>query len=77
MATMDKKARMTLDDVLADLRSRGVALSKTNLCAQLKSGEFPFATLLGTSPTGRSNYLILRKKYESWAEECIGPVLTN
>ena len=64
-----KKPRMTLDDVLADMGSKGMPMEKRVLSECLKKGVFPFATVLGISPTGRANFLIMRRDYEQWAEE--------
>lgn len=64
-----KKPRMTLDDVLADMRSKGMPMEKRVLSECLKKGVFPFATVLGISPTGRANFLIMRRDYEQWAKE--------
>lgn len=66
---MPPKPRMTLDDVLADMRAHGMAMEKRTLSECLKQGVFPFATVLGISPTGRANFLIMRRDYEKWAEE--------
>lgn len=60
---------MTLDDVLDDMRSKGMPMSKKTLCECLRQGVFPFAHTIGTGPNGRNNYLIMRRDYEKWAEE--------
>ena len=60
---------MTLDDVLADMRAHGMPMEKRTLSECLKNGVFPFATLLGISPSGRTNFLIMRRDYEIWADE--------
>ena len=64
-----QKPRMTLDDVLSDMRKPGMPMEKRTLSECLKQGVFPFATVLGISPTGRANFLIMRRDYEKWAEE--------
>lgn len=66
---MPKKPRMTMDDVLEDMRSHGMSMDKGVLSQCLKQGVFPFATVLGTSPTGKAKFLIMRRDYEKWAEE--------
>lgn len=66
------KPRMTLDDVLLDMRSRGMPMHKKTLSDLLKSGAFPFAILASVGKTGRANFIILRSQYEAWAEENIG-----
>ena len=68
----DKKGRMTLDDVIVDLRSRGCPINKKVLSDLLKNGTFPFATVLNVGKTGRTSFLILRPQYEAWANENIG-----
>lgn len=69
MKETTKKPRMTLDDVLADMRANGMPMEKRVLSECLKKGIFPFATVLGISPTGRANFLIMRRDYERWAAE--------
>ena len=63
------KPRMTLDDVLDDMRAHGMPMGKQTLMECLRTGVFPFATILGFGPTGRTNFLIMRKDYDKWAEE--------
>lgn len=63
------KPRMTLDDVLADIRAHGMPMGKQKLIECLRTGIFPFATILGAGPTGRINFLIMRKDYDKWADE--------
>lgn len=70
MATeINFKPRMTLDDVLDDMRAHGMSMGKQTLTECLRTGIFPFATILGTGPTGRINFLIMRKDYDKWANE--------
>lgn len=64
-----KKPRMTLDDVLADMRANGMPMEKRVLSECLKQGIFPFAKIIGIGPTGRATFLIMRRDYEKWAEE--------
>lgn len=70
---MPVKPRMTLDDVLADMRAHGMPMSKAVLSQCLKEGVFPFAHIIGQSPTGRTDFLILRKDYNEWAREYLHP----
>lgn len=72
---MKAGGRMTLDDVLADMRSRGMPIGKKSLCDGMRGGMFPFAKVLSIGPTGRTTHLILRPAYEEWAEANIGPVI--
>ncbi len=69
------KARMTLLDVCADLRSRGMGLTQKTVSDCIESGVFPFGRILSVSPNGRRTFLILGKDYEAWADENIGPVI--
>lgn len=69
MDKVKKKPRMTLDDVLADMRAHGMPMEKKVLSECLKREVFPFATVLGIGPTGRANFLIMRRDYEKWAKE--------
>lgn len=65
------KARMTLDDVLEDMREHGMKIGKRALSDGLKSGLFPFARILNVGAAGRTTFLIFRKDYEAWAREFI------
>lgn len=60
--------RMTLDDVLADMRAHGMSMGKAALITCLKEGIFPFAHIIG-EPGGKTNFLIMRRDYDAWAEE--------
>lgn len=53
---MQKNPRMTLDDVLEDMRSHGMSMAKDVLSQCLRQGVFPFATVLGVSPTGKAKF---------------------
>lgn len=64
-----KKARMTVHDVIADMRERGFPIGLKTLSAGIDQGLFPFIRVIGVGETGRRNLLILRKDYEDWAEE--------
>lgn len=65
----EAKPRMTLDDVLADMRSHGMPMEKGVLSRCLKDGIFPFAHILSVGPTGRTSFLIMRRDYNEWARE--------
>lgn len=72
MATV--KNRMTLDDVLFDLRSRGVSMSKSMLSDLIADGTFAFGTvtrniLPNGKPSLRRNFLIFGKDYVRWANK--------
>ena len=66
---MPKSPRMTLDEVLDDMRSHGMSIGKQTLTTCLKNGIFSFAHIVGIGPTGRTDFLIMRKDYDAWAEE--------
>lgn len=68
------KPRMSINEVCDDMRHRGMSVSHKTLSDGLVSGVFPFGELLGLSPTGRRSFLILRRNYEAWANENLGPV---
>ena len=61
--------RMTLEDVVVDMRSHGISINKKTLSECLKQGVFPFASIVSISPTGRANFMIMRRDYQKWAEE--------
>lgn len=67
---MPRSPRMTTDDVLEDMRAHGMSISKTALLVCMKDGIFPFAHIIGIGPTGRANFLIMRKDYEAFTKSC-------
>lgn len=67
--------RMTHKEVMEDLRTRGFKIGLAAVSDNLKSGAFPFGSVTKRGPSGRVTTLILRKDYENWADEHIGPVL--
>ena len=69
MAAMNKKPRMTLDDVANDMRAHGMAIEKGILSQCLKEKIFPFAHIVSVGETGRTTFLIMRKDYEEWARD--------
>jgi len=52
---MPKSPRMTLDDVLDDMRINGMSMGKDLLIACLREGVFPFAHVI-VNGNGRANY---------------------
>lgn len=66
---MPNNPRMTLDDVLEDMRAHGMPMEKRALSYCLKEGIFPFAHVLSVSPTGKTKFLIMRRDYNAWADE--------
>ena len=64
-----KKPRMTLDDVLLDMRELGMKMNKKHISQCMKDGTFPFGKVISVGPTGRTTFLIMRKDYERWANE--------
>lgn len=63
-----EKPRMTLDDVLADMRQHGMRMSKELLTECLKQNVFPFCKNI-VMTGNRNNFIIMRKDYESWARK--------
>lgn len=61
--------RMTLTEVVADMRSRGMRIKPHTLSDGIASGVFPFGSILSVGETGRRSILILRCDYEKWAAE--------
>ena len=66
------KQRMNIEEVMADMRSRGMSVSYRTFIESVDKGVFPFVTVLGQSETGRRRQIILRSDYEAWANEKIG-----
>lgn len=67
--------QMTHKEIMEDLRSRGFKIGLAAISKNLQTGVFPFGSVINVGPSGRITTLILRKDYENWANENIGPVL--
>jgi hypothetical protein len=65
-------AKMSLSEVMNDMRRRGCKISYGSLVSGADSGAYPFIKLLRVSENGRRTNLILRCVYERWAEEHLG-----
>lgn len=61
--------RMTMNEVMSDMRSCGFSISQKTLSDGMVAGVFPFGTLLSTGQTGRRMFMILRRDYETWKNE--------
>lgn len=61
--------RMTMNEVMDDMRSCGYPISQKTLSDDMVAGVFPFGTLLSTGQTGRRTFMILRRDYENWKNE--------
>lgn len=64
--------RMTLKDVAEDMKSRGCNLAMRTIADRIEDGTFPFGKITGTGSTGRRTFMILRRDYETWAEQYLG-----
>ena len=64
-----KKPRLTVNELLADMRNRDFNISQKTLNEGIDAGCFPFIKVLGVGKTGRRNLLIMRRDYEKWADE--------
>lgn len=62
------KPTMTLREVQLDLRERGIQKSAAAISKGIKSGLFPFGTVVSIGDTGRTTFNIFRKDYEQWAD---------
>lgn len=67
-----KKARMTLSEVLTEMRARGLSIGQATLADMIEAGKVPFATMIGYGDSGRRSFLIMRKDFERWADEYLG-----
>lgn len=70
------KNRMTLDDVLFDMRSRGISMSKGILGDLIESGQIPIGSVRRSiksngKPATRRDFVIFRTDYIRWADEKI------
>lgn len=61
--------RMTMIEVMNDMRDCGFPISQKTLSDGMVAGVFPFGTLLSTGKTGRRTFMILRRDYETWKNE--------
>lgn len=61
--------RMTLKEVMEDMKDRGLPMTPKTISECLVSGALPFAHIIGTGDSGRTTFLIFRRDYEKWAEE--------
>lgn len=66
------KPRMTLNEVLTEMRSRGMSMGQATLADMIEAGKVPFATLIGYGDAGRRSFLILRADFEEWADKYLG-----
>lgn len=64
--------RLTVNELLSDMRSRDFNISQKTLYEGIDAGCFPFIRVLGVGKTGRRNLLIMRRDYETWANEYLG-----
>lgn len=67
-----KKPRMTLSEVLTEMRARGLSIGQATLADMIEEGKVPFATLIGYGDAGRRSFLILRADFEEWADKYLG-----
>lgn len=63
------KPTMTLEDIVQDMRSRGMPMGKLKLSKLIKDGTFPFGKVVNVGDTGRVTFLIFRVNYEEWASK--------
>ncbi len=66
------KPRMTVNDVLTEMRRRGMSIGQETLANGIADGTFPFGKVMGIGKAGRRNFLILRRDFEKWAEDYLG-----
>lgn len=62
------KPRMTVNDVLTEMRKRGMPIGQGTLSDGIADGTFPFGKVISTGKAGRRNFLILRADFERWAK---------
>lgn len=67
-----KKPRMTLSEVLTEMRSRGLSMGQATLADMIEEGKVPIATMIGYGDSGRRSFLILRADFEEWAAKYLG-----
>ena len=64
--------RMTIKEVVDDMRRRGMGMTNKTVTDNIAAGIFPFGTVLNVGETGRRTFLIFRRDYEAWADRCLG-----
>lgn len=70
---MPQDPRMTLREVVEDMRRHGMNIAEPVVSNCLKTGAFPFGHQVAVGTTGRTTFLIMRKDYEDWAKEYLEP----
>lgn len=65
-----KKPKMTMNEVITDMRERGFAISQKRFKECVLQGVFPFATVFDIG--GQRRFFIFRKDYEAWANDYLG-----
>jgi hypothetical protein len=68
------KPRLTLDDVLFDLRSRGLSMSKGDLSRRIEDGSIPIGTVTRNTlrngrPSMKRVFCIFAVDYLAWANK--------
>lgn len=63
---------MTLQEVLDDMKNRGMGMSRTKFGKLLDRGMFPFVEIVNVGETGRRTFFVIRYKYETWANDFFG-----
>lgn len=68
------KPRLTLDDVLFDLRSRGMSMSKGDLTRKIEDGTIPIGTVTRNTlknglPSAKRVFCIFSVDYLAWANK--------
>ena len=61
--------RMTLEDVVQELRRHGISMSKKTLADGTSQRVFPFGQEIRTGKTGRRTFIIMKADFEKWLEE--------
>lgn len=67
--------RMTIDQVVRDMRRRGIPIGQKTLSDGIANGTFPFGSVISVGETGRRTVMILSKAYYQWADEKLGPYI--
>lgn len=70
---MPVSPRMTLKEVVEDMRAYGMSVTEDVVSHCLKEGAFPFGRQIAVGVTGRTTFMIMRKDYEDWAKEYLVP----
>lgn len=67
-----KRPKMTINEVITDMRERGFKISQPRFIKCIEMGIFPFVKVISFGGECKNSFLIFRKDYEAWANDYLG-----